>query len=81
MKRGKKPKSLENTIKFKKLEKLIKSSAKDDLEDYETTVFEGRTLGKIQKYLKSIKKSANIPQLVCIYYHFVDELNNTKCFM
>ena len=56
--------SLEKIIKLKKLEKLIKSSAKDELKDYKTTVFEGRTFSKIQKYLKSIEKSANIPPLV-----------------
>ena len=49
MKRAKKHKSLENTKKIKKLEKLIKSRAKDDLKDYETTVFEVRTFSKIQK--------------------------------
>ena len=53
MKRAKKPKSLENTIKLKKLEKLIKSSAKDALKDYETTVFDIYRV-KLQKKTGSI---------------------------
>lgn len=56
--------TLSRIIKIKKLEKEISKCVEFDLLDFEKTVFEGRTFSKIQKYLKSIKKTSTIPQLV-----------------
>ena len=61
---SKNPRTLALVIKREKLEGQVQEALQGDLENFEKTVFEVKVFSRIQKYLKAIRKTPEIPPVV-----------------
>ena len=58
---AKRTQTLATILKRKKLEGRVSKAMENDLIEFENSIFEERVFSRIQKYLKSIRKSPEIP--------------------
>ena len=57
---------LSKLLKLKKMERQIKEATNEDLKMFETEIFQSRQFSNIQKYLRCVRKSPNVPPVVTL---------------